>query len=196
MTDVTQRSHLSDDRLIEVSMGAPAATAAEEVHLAACEACGTRRSRLSSLLGEVSAAAAADSDAVFSDDRLAAQHARILHRIEQDGRPARVLAFPAASTSEVRPLRRRPVGRWIAGAAAAGLAVGLLAGHLAHELPSLGRPAKGPAVRSAIARPTTQPAVRAVSASMNDEQLLGEIENALDGPQLAVLQPLNDLTPR
>jgi hypothetical protein len=92
-------------------------------------------------------------------------------------------------------LRTRPAARWIAGAAAAGLAIGLLAGHLAHDLPTFGRPARTPVLRTATARPAAQPA-RTLNASLNDEEFLGEIDRALDGPQVGVLRALNDLTPR
>ncbi len=187
-----RRSHLSDDRLVEVCLsGTP--TTAEEAHFTRCGDCEARRSQLERLLREVDDHASAASDAAFPEDRLAAQRTRILHRIEQDGRPARVITFPAAQSGE-RPLRTRPAGRWIAAAAAAGLAVGLLAGHLAHDLEA--PPARSPVMRTAATRPRSQPTMRAVNASLNDEQLLGEIDAALDGPRLAILRPLNDLTPR
>ena len=187
--------HVSDDRLVEVCLEG-AATSTEQAHLAACDGCSARRARLELMLREMTDAAATETDEVFTPERLAAQQVRILHRIEQDGRPARVIAFPAAQALELRPLRSRPAARWIAGAAAAGLAIGLLAGHFAHDLPSIGRPIRTPMLRSAAARPAPVPAVRVVAASMNDEQLLGEIEHALEEPQLAVLRPLHDLTPR
>ena len=192
-----RHGHVPDERLIEVSLD-PSTATAEDAHLASCEACAERRAAIERLLQEVADAATAEADAAFPAERLAAQHARILQRIEQDGRPARVITFPAASTSDTRPLRTRPAARWIAGAAAAGLAIGLLAGHLVHDLPTIGRPSR-PALVSGAARPntgTSLTAPRVVNASLNDEAFLSEIETALDGPQLAVLQPLNDLTPR
>ncbi len=187
-------AHVSDGRLVEVCVDR-AATAAEDGHFATCGECSARRSRLERLLAEMTAAATSESDAAFPDDRLAAQCARILQRIEQDGRPARVIAFPASQAVDLRPLRTRPAARWIAGAAAAGLAIGLLAGHLAHDLPSFGRPARAP-VRTAAARPAAPPAFRAMTVSLNDDELLEQIDSALDGPTLAVLRPLNDLTPQ
>jgi len=189
-----RRAHVSDDRLVEICFDG-ALTSAEDAHVAGCDECRARRSRLELLLREVNAAARIEADAAFPLERLAAQHARILQRIEQDGRPARVIAFPASQSPEMRPLRTRPAARWIAGAAAAGLAVGLLAGHLAHDLPQFGRPSRNTVISSS-ARQDVQPALRAVNASLNDEEFLGEIENALDGPRLTVLRPLNDFTPQ
>jgi hypothetical protein len=71
----------------------------------------------------------AEADAVFTADRLRAQHQQIARRLEHVGRPARVISFPGqlvrrtitASTSHAAP-------RWVAAAAAAGLFVGIALG--------------------------------------------------------------------
>jgi hypothetical protein len=191
-------SHVSDDRLVEVCLEGTA-TETEHAHLASCDQCRVRRSRLDGMLHELHVAADEEVDAIFTPERLAVQQSRILQRIEQDGRPARVIAFPAVPTPEVRPLRTRPAGRWIAAAAAAGLAIGLLAGQLVHDLPIIGRPTR-PALVSSTARSSSALTARAdgqvVNASLNEEAFLDEIESALDGPHVAALRPLNDLTPR
>jgi hypothetical protein len=192
---MTRREHVSDDRLIELCVEL-SPTAAEDTHFQRCDECAARRGRLELLLRDVSEAAAIEADAAFPPERLAAQHARILQRIEQDGRPARVIAFPAMQPAEQRPLRNRPAARWIAAAAAAGLAIGLLAGHLAHDLPSFGRPSRPTMVGTTAARPAAQPALRAVNATLNEEEFLGEIENAVSRPALSPLRALNDLTPQ
>ena len=186
--------HVSDDRLVELCLEGTITTT-ENLHFASCEECSARRVRLERMLREVSDAASLEAERAFSADKLAAQQARILQRIEQDGRPARVISFPATQAADLRALRTRPAGRWIAAAAAAGLVIGLLAGHFAHDLPSFGSPARTAVVRPASA-PETTATVRAVNASINDEEFLGELETALDGPHVAVLRPLNDLTPR
>ena len=191
-------AHVSDDRLVEVCLE-EAPTDSETAHLATCDRCRTRRSRLEAMFFEIHDAADAETEEIFPPERLAAQQARILQRIEQDGRPARVIAFPAAPAAELRPLRTRPAGRWIAGAAAAGLTIGLLAGHLVHDLPMLGRPSRPTLVSSSARGPenaTAGPAADIVNASFNEEEFLGEIETALDGPHVPALRPLNDLTPR
>jgi hypothetical protein len=186
--------HVSDERLVDVCVDRTA-TPAEDAHFAHCAGCADRRARLELLLRETVAAAAAEGDAAFSEDRLATQRTRILQRIDQDGRPARVIAFPAASALDPRPLRARPAARWIAGAAAAGLAIGLLAGHLAHDLPTFGRPDRAALVRR-TAQPAGQPSLRVVvNASLSDEEFLGEIADAVHGPTRA-LRLLNDLTPQ
>ena len=188
-------AHVSDERLIEVCIDRTA-TPAEDVHFTQCEACAGRRFRLELLLRETSDAAAAEADAAFPDERLTTQRARILQRIEQDGRPARVIAFPAATALEARPLRARPAARWIAGAAAAGLAIGLVAGHMAHDLPTFRATDRTAFIDTPATPPTSQPTLRVVNASLIDEEFLGEIESAVHGPTLTALRPLNDLTPQ
>jgi len=188
---MTRNSHLSDHRLIEVCFDA-VPTAAENFHFNTCDRCSARRSRLQRLLCEVSDAASVEVDQLFPPQRLATHRARILHRIDQNSRPGRVILFPTPHASHGRPLRTRPATRWIAGAAAAGLAVGMLAAHLVRDIPG-GRVQQRPAMRTA-AKPTHPPALRA--GLLSDEEFLGQIENALDGPDLAVLRPLDDLTPR
>jgi anti-sigma factor RsiW len=189
---------VSDDRLVEVCLD-ETATDREIAHLVGCDRCRARRARLEAMFRELRTAANREADEIFTPERLIAQQARILQRIDQDGRPARVIAFPAAQAAEFRPLRTRPAARWIAGAAAAGLAIGLLAGELLHDLPTMGRTTRpafvGTSTRSTPA-PAAGPAANVVNASLNEEEFLGEIESALDGPQLAVLRPLEDLTPR
>ena len=192
---ITRATHVPDERLVEVCVDRTA-TPAEDVHFTQCEACAARRSRLELLLRDMFNAAVSDADAAFSDERLAMQRARILNRIEQDGRPARIIAFPAAAAVDTRPLRARPAARWIAGAAAAGLAIGLLAGHLAHDLPTFGRPDRTTFVTTSAPQAPPEPTLRAVNAAYNDEQFLGEIANAVHGPTLTALRPLNDLTPQ
>ena len=191
---IKRGAHVSDERLVELCVDRTS-TPGEDAHFVRCDACAGRRSRLELLLREMHDAATSEADAAFPEDRLATQRARILQRIEQNGRPARVIAFPAAEPSDLRPLRARPAARWIAGAAAAGLAMGLLLGHLSHDLPTFGRPSRTAIVGTA-SRPASQPALRVVNASANDEEFLGEIETAVHGPRLIALRPLNDLTPQ
>ena len=136
-------SHLSDDQLIELCLGG-----GDRVAAPGCAACEARRADLAALLDEVVRRRRHEADAAFPAERLARQQARILHRLEQDGRPGRLIAFPG-HTQEPSPLRVRPRTRWIAGAAAAGLVIGLLAGHLAHDIPgTAGVPAAARAARA------------------------------------------------
>ncbi len=144
--------------------------------------------------------AAAEADAAFPAERLARQQSRILAHLLHDGRPARVIAFPAGNAHESLASRTRPSTRWVAAAAVAGLVIGVIAGRFGHDYPLLGRPGSA---RVAVAR-TAEAELRAgntgtlreVSVDISDEEFLSQIELAIDGPSAAALQPLDDLTPR
>jgi hypothetical protein len=181
--------HLSDDRLIEICVaGAP--LPAEGAHLVQCGRCEQRRVSIVEILGEIDAAATADADAAFPPDRLQRQQARIALRIEQDGRPGRVLTFPA--TPPTLTGRARPHMRWAAAAAAAAFFVGMVAGHLVHELPREDQPTAGIVVgNEADAVP-----LRAVSTTFSEDEFLGQIELAAARNGPAALRPLDDMTPR
>ncbi len=142
------------------------------------------------LMDEVSAVLHAEADRVFTDERLALQQAHILRRIEDETRPGQIIAFPNAPPA--RPaLRARPGMRWIAGAAAAGLLIGVAAGHLAHDLPGGIRAVPS----SAIASRGLQPTLQAVSTTMSEEEFLGQLEVAIETTGGSALRPLDDLTP-
>ena len=76
-------------------------------------------------------AALQEADAAFTADRLHDQRDRIMRRIERHDHPAEVVAFPQQRVpSHVTTVQRMlgPARRWVAGAAAAGLAAGLFLG--------------------------------------------------------------------
>ncbi len=182
--------HLSDDRLVEMSL-ASGPSSAEQRHLGACPACETRRADLAHLLSEIEQAATEDAEAAFPSGTLARQQRRVMRRIEQEGRPARVISFPAREPEERTVLREHPASRWIAAAAVAGLMVGLVAGRVG---PQAGR-GSPPAARAASRSVAPDPSFRAATALMSEEELLVRIELALDARGGAALQPLDDLTP-
>ena len=180
--------HLSDDRLIDVCLY-QATTAVEQQHLAGCGVCETRRANLARILTEVSDVAVAEADAVFTAERLGRQRARILQRVEQESRHGQLINFPAGRGSSPTLLRARPAARWIAGAAAAGLFIGLLAGHLTHDF-TTGRVMP---TRAVVSSPTAT--FQAVSTTMSEEEFLGRLEIAIEGTGGSALRPLDDLTP-
>lgn len=185
--------HLSDDRLIEVCLES-APGQGERQHLDSCAECQGRRADIARMLTDVSLAATAEADEVFTAERLTRQQARILQRVEHEGRPGRVIAFPAGHGSDPFVLRTRPAMRWIAGAAAAGLLIGLLAGHLAHDF-SVIRPPRQSQI--AAARPAvTVPTLQAVATTISEDEFLGQIDMAIEGSGSTSLRPLDELTPR
>ena len=136
---------------------------------------------------EVSAAATSETNALFSSERLARQRAKILHRLERDGRSARLIAFPAVESNTPR---NRPAPRWLAGAAAAGLILGLLAGQVV-RLPPNGRVAP-----LAVSQRPSIAVLQAGASTISEEEFLGRIELAIEATTGSSLQPLDDLTPR
>jgi hypothetical protein len=183
-------SHLSDDRLIDVCLDT-AGYPTERNHLDSCPECAERGAHLSRLLTDVGTVIVAEADAAFSVDRLAKQRARILQRLEQEGRAGRVITFPG-NLPQRSSLRARPGMRWVAGAAAAGLLIGVFAGHLAHVVaPNQwnGSPTQ------VVLRPPGA-TLQAVSTTLSEDEFLGLLEVAIEGTTGASLRPLDDMTPR
>jgi hypothetical protein len=188
-----RHSHLSDDRLVEMCLDGTPVTP-EQQHLDVCLACEARRAEFARILADCALAATADADAAFPPDRLARQQSRILQRIEHDGRPARVIAFPAGHPHEPALHRSRPGMRWLAGAAAAGLVIGILAGHLAHDVSFSGLQARPSApAAGAVAAPAST--IRTVSTTLGEEEFLGRLERAVERSSGPALRPLDDMTP-
>lgn len=180
--------HLSDDRLIELSMGCGSPSG--EPHLTGCAECRSRHAALTQLLDEVDEVAAAEVASIFPAERLARQRVRILQRIDQVGRTGRLIAFPSVFPRPPLLARSGAATRWVAAAAVAGLVVGLLTGqllqtsrmvHTASEMVSNEAGDSG--------------ALRAVSTTLSDDEFLGQVEVAA-GASPASLHPLDVLTPR
>ena len=186
---MTRHSHLSDDQLSEVCLrSAPAE--AEWQHLERCGLCEGRRAALARLLADVTDVARADADAVFSPERLDRQQTRILGRIAHEMPHGRVIRFPSGPEHTPEPRRAHPDRRWIASAAVAGLVIGLLGGHFAQDLPTVGRSSSSQASQAFAAAPL-QPGAPALS----EEEFLSRLELAIDGAGGSALRPLHDLTP-
>jgi hypothetical protein len=183
--------HLSDDQLVEMHYALDPSDG-ERAHLLGCTACESRRARLAQALADVDETVTLEADQAFPADRLSRQRTRILQRIEAVGRSARVIAFPAGHTHASPGPMRRPA-RWaaVAAAVAASFVVGILAGHLSHDLP--GSRQSTPAPR--MARQTTPPS-GTIRAALSDDELLGQVELAAGRVGPAALRPLDALTPR
>lgn len=180
---MTTHTHLTDDELLDAYLERvpPSDPDAPEPDTDACAVCREQRLQLTALLDEIATTTTALADAAFTPDRLARQRTRILQRIQHAGQQGRVLAFPARA-GRTPLLQPRPLRRWIAGAAAAGLVVGMAAGHMVHELPVLD------------GRPSTAMSAR-VAPALADDELLREIEAAVGTPLPAGLRRIADVTP-
>jgi hypothetical protein len=165
-------------------------------HLETCAACRTRMDGFTSWLEDLRTDANAEADEAFPAERLAAQHAQIFRRIEAAGRPARVIKFPrfaqplSATTSHAR--------RWVAGAAAAGLIVGVALGQFMDLRYSSGL-RRVPVIASGVGPEPQQATAGLENASnpaMSDEELMSRIEE-LTAPRMPdSLVTFDTVTPR
>lgn len=188
--------HLDDAALAEVWTNAVASGArAAHPHLDACPECRVRYASFTAWLDEVRADAISETDAVFTSERLAAQQAQILRRIEATERPTRVIAFPKAALAATRPSSAR---RWVAGAAAAGLIAGIGLGQLLDLRHLSTGPSTFPADRIVDAggpNPGGTPARVPAVATVSDDAALADIE-AMATPRYETLRAFDTLTPR
>jgi hypothetical protein len=160
-------------------------------HLDSCDVCARRALDLGRWLDDTRTLAVDAADAAFPAERLAAQQSQVLRRLEQIDEPPRVIAFPAATTSQPRELARRRVApAWVGVAAAAGLVVGVVGGQVSARLshtsaasPQQGRVA-APAPPPVAVPVTPQP----VQASLLDLDLEGVTPEPLRG--------IDDITPK
>jgi hypothetical protein len=137
------------------------------------------------------AAACAEADAHFDDRALEAQRHKILGRLAHLGHPARVIRFPRAAAVEAPSAGVNR--RWISVAAAAGLIIGLLGGELMHLLPQPTRRLSPMATSIAPSAPA-RPAI--ITASVGgDDDLLDQIDHAVQLRSAAALRVLDELTP-
>jgi hypothetical protein len=193
------RRHLDDTAIAEIWSAAAAegATPAHP-HLRSCAHCRTRFAAFVGWLDELRDGAHAEADAAFPPERLAAQQAQILRRLEALERPARVIAFPRLPrpAGVARPFTQR----WVATAAAAGLVIGLATGQIidlrrAWSPEGVGRGAETTLAQSSTGRAS---GVQPVSAShLEDEALFyGEVDASARTVRYGPLQLFDDVTPR
>jgi len=166
-------THLSDDQLMETYV-----LAGENRHLALCRPCKTRFDDLVRVLEHVREDAVREADQVFTAERLHHQRDRIVRRLERQGHPADVVPFPTRASGHPVVRVLGPARRWVAAAAAAGMAAGLFLGfavdrrtHYAAIVPALQTAATAAAWQAAIA---------------TDDQFFREIDAALMGSSRAV----------
>jgi hypothetical protein len=178
-------THLNDDQLMEAYV-----LASDNRHLTACHQCQVRFDELSRALEQIREDALREADSVFTAERLHDQRERILRRLERHGHPADVLLFPSRTASHAAVHRvLGPARRWVAVAAAAGLAAGVFLGFAVDRR-----------VTSTTGNRTLQPAGITETVAWQrsfdprDEQFLAEIEDALTGPRVLELRALDAMT--
>jgi len=131
-------------------------------HVDQCDYCAGRMLDISRWLDDVKGVAVGAVDQAFPIERLAAQQAQIMRRLEQADEPARVLEFPLPPARAVRePGTRRVAPAWVGVAAAAGLVVGVFGGQFA------ARHGQAPPATQASLQPARVPA-QVTPASVQD----------------------------
>jgi hypothetical protein len=190
------------DRLTALALGAHAPQSDHDrvllAHVAACDACAATLSGLTRQMDSLREVACQEADAAFDDAFLDTQRSRILDRLAHLGKAARVLRFPARSREAAMPVS--PISRrWISMAAAAGLIIGLVAGQLIHFVPWDTRLHRSPQAQSPAAPRGSGPIILQVSstgATSTDEDLLDEIDEAMELRRAISLRALDAFTPR
>ena len=195
----TDRFHPADDRLIAMYFGDEGVSGddrrAVRQHLHGCETCTWRYTELTAPLERLRQDAAGEADEVFTSARLDAQRATILARLAPSADASRVIPFPSAAARAERSAIRRPLARWVAAAAAAGILIGVTGGQL---------------YQSGVRRTVTAPPARTVMAALpasvvvtdsptlaadSEEAVLNEIEQAVFGHRITALSALDEMTP-
>jgi anti-sigma factor RsiW len=199
---IMDRFHPADDRLIALYFGDEEASAddrrAVRQHLHGCETCTWRYTELTAPLERLRQDAAGEADEVFTPARLDAQRAGILNRIAEAAPASRVIPFPASTARLDRSVVRRPITRWVAAAAAAGILVGVMAGRLL-ETGATSSVAAPPAARTLIAAlpgaDVVSDSPMATAATERDETVMSEIDEAVFSHRITALSALDELTP-
>jgi hypothetical protein len=165
-------------------------------HVTHCAQCGDELARLTAVSDEWRETAVAEVDAIFDAGSLETQRSRILDRLAHLGQVARVLPFPTRTREIVMPVATGS-RRWISVAAAAGLIIGLVAGQLLQFAPLDRTIARDQVTMQAPGRasaPTILPAA-ASAPLLSDDELLDEIEAAVQLRRAQSLRALDALTP-
>jgi hypothetical protein len=193
--------HLQDERLFDCYLAVQGGELLDPPvaeHLTDCTDCGDRYRAMTHFLETLSVNAAAEADAIFTPERLRAQQQQITRRIEHLGHPARVIAFPGLPVSHHTASAPRPVRRWVAAAAAAGLFIGVGTG-LMFDWEARGGStamrARTVALQTHLEAPASVVEIARPESSATDEAFLAEIEVAGDRPRTRELMAFDELTP-
>jgi hypothetical protein len=140
--------------------------------------------------------ACVEADMVFDDAMLDAQRTRILDRLAYLGQSARVISFPRRSRDVALPASATG-RRWVSVAAAAGLIIGLVAGQMLHFVPG-GLPVRDEAPSMQAVERGSGPGIVPVSATtpiLSDDELMEEVEAAIESRRVRGLRVIDALTP-
>lgn len=192
-----RQNHVPIDHLTALALAARGPEEAHDhqalEHIAHCDRCAGELTRLAADADLLRSAAFQEADAVFDDAMLEGQRSRILDRLVSLGQAARVLRFPRASRDVALPVTTG-TRRWVSVAAAAGLILGLLGGQLLNFMP-WGATRRNLAIGLQAPAQADPSLIPAVVATLTDEQLLDEIEAAVQLRRAHSLRALDAFTP-
>jgi hypothetical protein len=196
--------HLQEDRLFDcyltVQSGQPLDPPVAE-HLTDCDVCGVRYAELTQFMDSLSVEATAETDEIFTADRLRGQRQQITRKLDHLGHPARVISFPSRAAGHyVGSSAPRPARRWIAAAAAAGLFVGVGTGLFLDWDRASGRRTAGVIARQTVLTATQAADGRPIEIALpdrsaEDKAFLSELELAGERPRIRELSAVDALTP-
>jgi hypothetical protein len=173
--------HLSDDQLMESYV-----LDGENRHLTVCRQCKVRFDDLARALERIREDALREADDVFNAERLHAQRDRVMRRLERHGHPADVVMFPSRAVGHPAVRIFGPARRWVAAAAAAGLAAGMFLGfEMDRRAP---RADIGPAAQASETADAWQ------AAMARDDQFFIEIDDALMRGRAIELRAIDAMT--
>lgn len=195
--------HLGDGQFADIwSAAAASGQPVADPHLAACAQCRARYAAFTGWLDRIHDDAMGEVEDAFPPERLAAQQAQVMRRLEALERPARVIAFPRFA----RPVTSTQgnAQRWVAAAAAAGLVIGLAAGQffdVRHIFTPVRTSSPAPQQNARLAAPQASaggPSVvpASVSSSVSDEALFFGADQTRISERLSTLHAMDDITPR
>ena len=170
--------HLTDDQLLEAYV-----LGGQDPHLPSCRQCQNRYDAVVRTLEHVREEAISEADQAFTAERLHDQRDRIMRRIERRDHPAEVVVFPHRPA--VHPVSQRflgPARRWVAAAAAAGLAAGMFLGF------ALDRRTHDAALTQAL-HTAARPVLVLQTTSDSDDQFFLEVDEALLGSRVRDMRP-------
>jgi hypothetical protein len=184
-----RQGHLSDRAINEAVI-----TGERPAHLDQCDLCAERAREASLWLDDIREAAVGEADRIFTAERLNAQQAHVMRRLEQADEPSRVIAFPHASRGARDPQSRRVAPAWVGVAAAAGLILGVVGGQLSARLEFASQARALPTESSTDARlAATDPSDQLSRVDTSNALFLQlDLDNAATP---SVLEPINGATP-
>ncbi|HKY20729.1 MAG TPA: hypothetical protein VJM31_05865 [Vicinamibacterales bacterium] len=160
--------------------------AGEDRHLTICRQCRVRFDELVRALQHMREDGIREADSIFTSERLHDQRDRVMRRLERQGQPAEVVMFPSRSASQPAVRILGPARRWVAGAAAAGLAAGLFLGFVMDRRTDY--------AAGASAMRTSAPAAAWQATTARDDQFFTELDAALMGSRAVGLRAIDTMT--